>query len=444
MQVLFLLFALSLPASAAKTVAVMPFENVTEDSKVDWLTHAVPETITNDLLAIPGLVLVERLQMREVMKEQRFQITGAVDPKTAVEIGKLIGAQVLVLGAFQAFEDQIRLTARFVDVKSGGVLKSAKATGKMKKIFKLQDKLVKDLAENLKLKLEEDVLAKIDVDPTTSLSAYEAFGRGAKLAAENKGREAVAELTKATVLDPKFERAGEKLREVFWSLDPGNTWDYSLVVKIPVVGKTVMETTRRAAGEVEWGGKKAFAYVREGRSRLKGVVGAALGGAKGKIAMTNLYAKDSEGVSWSGYDSSQRNKALWVYLQSDIKAVYDPPFTTFPYNPPEGWKQENTIRVTKTVRTWKVKRGGKLKPFGSNINETTIEKVVVRSLGVEKISVPAGVFEAQVYRVESDGELGGAGRTITFWFAPGIGLVQTKAIFKKVTYAETLEGYSLH
>ncbi len=90
-------------------MAVLPFENVTKNAEVDWLSVGIPETITSDLTAVPGLILVERLQLSKVMDEQKLQISGAVDPKTSVAIGKLVGADVMVLGAYQKLGPQIRL-----------------------------------------------------------------------------------------------------------------------------------------------------------------------------------------------------------------------------------------------------------------------------------------------------------------------------------------------
>jgi hypothetical protein len=255
--------------------------------------------------------------------------------------------------------------------------------------------------------------------------------------------EAVAELSKATSLDPKFERAGEKLREVFWSLDPGNTWDYHVEVKIPIIGKTKIDATRRATGEIDWKGRKVYAYQRGGRSSFKGGATTLFIGSEGKVDRTNYYVKTPEGIAWAGYEMIHRAKALFVHTQSKNTAVYDPPLTLFPYNAEAGWERKAEIRVTKSARLWKVKRDGTLKPTRKWDPETNVETVVVRSLGVEKISVPAGVFDAQAYRVESDGDLGEAGREITFWFAPGIGLVKTDGDAGKYSYVETLEGYSL-
>ena len=87
--------------SRTHSVAVMPFENTTNDPSLDWLSLGIPETLTNDLLAVKGIVMVERLQLRKVMEEQKLYLTGAVDSKTVVKVGKLVGANILVVGAFQ-------------------------------------------------------------------------------------------------------------------------------------------------------------------------------------------------------------------------------------------------------------------------------------------------------------------------------------------------------
>jgi hypothetical protein len=82
---------LAAPGAAAQGIAVMPFENVTRDASLDWLSAGIPETITNSLPALKGVVLVDRVQLRRVMEEQRLQLSGLVDEPSVVRVGRLTG-----------------------------------------------------------------------------------------------------------------------------------------------------------------------------------------------------------------------------------------------------------------------------------------------------------------------------------------------------------------
>lgn len=153
-----LLLILILPANfgvLAQTdlsVAVLPFEvagNVRlrwneEDAILEGITQMVTDRLANE----DDLILIERERIKEIMKEQGFQYSGAVDLSTAVEIGRLLGVDILVLGSLNAFSLEGRdsvsfgqfqvsgatantqLSARLVGVESGRIFASIKAEGK--------------------------------------------------------------------------------------------------------------------------------------------------------------------------------------------------------------------------------------------------------------------------------------------------------------------------
>ena len=101
-MLVFSLTLTALPVGAQSTIAVVPFENVNGDRSLDWLSAGIPETITNSLLAVKGIVLVDRVQLRKVMDEQKFQWSGMADERTAVKLGKIAGASIMVVGAMNA------------------------------------------------------------------------------------------------------------------------------------------------------------------------------------------------------------------------------------------------------------------------------------------------------------------------------------------------------
>ena len=102
---LFFFAALLLPTtvqSQGKTVvAVIPFENLMKDSSFDWLSGGIAETLIVKLSNVDALQMVERIRLKEIMDEMKFAASGLVDEKTAAKVGKLAGAQILVVGARQ-------------------------------------------------------------------------------------------------------------------------------------------------------------------------------------------------------------------------------------------------------------------------------------------------------------------------------------------------------
>lgn len=88
--------SLNFCAAARKSVAVMPLENISGYS-VQEVAEIMTEQLTVALYSSGAYTVVERTQLGTVIKEQGFQNI-AVDPATAVKLGKLIGADYSMLG----------------------------------------------------------------------------------------------------------------------------------------------------------------------------------------------------------------------------------------------------------------------------------------------------------------------------------------------------------
>ena len=76
-------------------------------------------------------------------------------------------------GGYQRLGDQIRITARFVEVGSGEVARTVKIDGAIGDIFSLQDKIVFELSQGMKLTLDDSEMAEIERQETESVEAYE-------------------------------------------------------------------------------------------------------------------------------------------------------------------------------------------------------------------------------------------------------------------------------
>lgn len=82
---------------------------------------AVSELLTHRLLALPDVVVVERSELRRVLEEQSLQASAAVDPESAVKVGRLLGAGLLVLGSVEKLGGRYGINARAVDAETGEV-----------------------------------------------------------------------------------------------------------------------------------------------------------------------------------------------------------------------------------------------------------------------------------------------------------------------------------
>jgi tetratricopeptide (TPR) repeat protein len=198
--------------AASTTVAVLPFENLNQDSTYDVLSRGMCESLITGLSSIQSLTLVERAQVEKALKEQALGLTGAVDEKSAPKTGQLLGAKYVVMGSYQVIGNQVKITARFVNAETGEIdpSKSVSVTGKYpNEVFDLQNQIASKLVTSFNVaasKAETDQMAASLKSPG-NFTAYELFvkGRNAMLLGTEAGyQEAVAYYRKAIELKPDY------------------------------------------------------------------------------------------------------------------------------------------------------------------------------------------------------------------------------------------------
>ncbi len=202
---IFILF-LTCPAFS-KNIAVIPFQNITGDKEKNWIGAGFSETLTTKLVKVSEITVLERENLSKILDEIKFQYTGAVDEKTAVKMGKLYGADVLVFGAFQVIGEKLKITARFVDVETRKVIDTAEANGNISDIFKLQDEIAFNLMDSLKIVLAEKEKEEIKINPTDNLTAYQWFSKGYEAGSLKLYDKAIEYFTKAIHINPKSAAA---------------------------------------------------------------------------------------------------------------------------------------------------------------------------------------------------------------------------------------------
>ena len=129
---IFLLILLGLPSpvSAGETrIAFLEFQVNGRDLDKD-LGTAASERVQNVVVRSSRVFVVERTQFKNLAKEHELQYSALVDESTAIEIGKIAGADYVVLGSLNAMGSILFLTARLVDVQRGLVIEGFEVTSK--------------------------------------------------------------------------------------------------------------------------------------------------------------------------------------------------------------------------------------------------------------------------------------------------------------------------
>ena len=151
-----------------KSIAVLPFENLSRDPDSAYFADGVQEEILTRLASIADLKVISRTST------QRYQSK----PGNLSEIAKQLGVANILEGSVQKAADQVRVNAQLINAQTDSHLWADTYDRKLTDVFEVESDIAKGIAESLRAKLtgrEEQALA---VKPTNNPEAYDAYLRG--------------------------------------------------------------------------------------------------------------------------------------------------------------------------------------------------------------------------------------------------------------------------
>jgi TolB-like protein/Tfp pilus assembly protein PilF len=184
---------------AKKSIAVLPFQNLSDDKNTAYFSDGITEEILNALAQIPNLKVAAR--------RSAFQFKG--NDLDLRKIGQILGVAYILEGSLQKAGDQVRINVQLVDVQNGLQTWSEKYDRKLDNVFAVEDEIAKAIATRLRVQLTGGAGQPLVVDSTNNPQAHELYLRGLTLlAGRGPGlREARDLLQKAVDLDPGYAQA---------------------------------------------------------------------------------------------------------------------------------------------------------------------------------------------------------------------------------------------
>lgn len=142
-------------AQAKPVVAVLPFDNnsVGKDAAdYNGAGKGMAELMTNDLLSNPNVVVVERDRIQALLVEQNLTKEKTIDPSTAIRLGKIIGAQYVIYGAFMSDgRGNFVLTGKTVNVETSVIGNPTRVNAKGDDVLGMIAQLTAKLATEMKI-----------------------------------------------------------------------------------------------------------------------------------------------------------------------------------------------------------------------------------------------------------------------------------------------------
>jgi TolB-like protein len=199
------------------TVAVLYFDNnsIQERADYDGLRKGLCDMLITELSKMSGLRVVEREEIEKVFAEIALGQSGAVDPSSAPEVGKLLGAQILTFGSFMAGTGRdIRIDTRLVRVETGEVLKAEEITGSAAKLFKLVKTLSLKISDELDISLSRDERKQIENSDKVTMDALLVYSEGLDLLDKGDRQAALGRFEEALDMDKSFLRAKLQIERI--------------------------------------------------------------------------------------------------------------------------------------------------------------------------------------------------------------------------------------
>jgi TolB-like protein/Flp pilus assembly protein TadD len=220
-------------AAMERSIAVLPFENRSEDKANAYFAEGIQDEILTRLSKIADLKVISRTSILHYKSV----------PENVPEIGKQLGVAYILEGSVQKSDDAVRVNVQLIKAASDSHLWADSFDRKLTDIFSVESDVSKAIAEQLRAKLTGQEQQVIAAKPTDNRDAYDAYLRGLAytlkagstpaqvLAAQKYLREAVR-------LDPKFAAAWALLSRI-------DSRGYLTLTLQPTV--TLREEARQAA-----------------------------------------------------------------------------------------------------------------------------------------------------------------------------------------------------
>jgi TolB-like protein len=151
-----------------KSIAVLPFDNLSADPENEYFSDGITEDIITQLSKIADLRVISKTST------MRYKNTD----KTIAEIGEELGVATILEGSVRRAEGQVRIVSQLIDARTDEHLWADTYDRELKEIFEIQSDVAEKIAHALKATLTPQEKARIETAPTENMAAYDTYLRG--------------------------------------------------------------------------------------------------------------------------------------------------------------------------------------------------------------------------------------------------------------------------
>ncbi|HZJ01560.1 MAG TPA: protein kinase, partial [Gemmatimonadaceae bacterium] len=186
--------------SAAKSIAVLPFTNMSADPESEYFTDGMAEELINALSRIQSL--------RVASRTSSFVFKGKSED--IGDIGRKLKVSTVLEGSVRKIGNKLRIGAQLINVADGYQLWSGKFDRDMEDVFAIQDEISQAIFDSLRVILSDDEKKVIERDRSVNLQAYEFYLKGRQFIHlwSRSGLEYARQMFRRAIeIDPEYARA---------------------------------------------------------------------------------------------------------------------------------------------------------------------------------------------------------------------------------------------
>ncbi|HXQ01740.1 MAG TPA: CDC27 family protein, partial [Candidatus Udaeobacter sp.] len=194
----------------AKSIAVLPFENLSDDKGAAYFADGIQDEILTKLASIADLKVISRTSTAKYKSK----------PEDLKTVSQQLGVATVLEGSVQKAADKVRVNVQLIDARADSHLWAKTYDRDIKDVFAVESEVAQEIADSLQAKLSPAEANTLATAPTKDTAAYDLFLKGeSQLRAANASLrpesfdEAIAWYQQAIARDPNFALAMARLAE---------------------------------------------------------------------------------------------------------------------------------------------------------------------------------------------------------------------------------------
>ena len=212
--------AMAFPLPNKPSIAVLPFNNMSDDASQEYFTDGMTEDLITDLSKISGLFVIARNSSFSY-KGQEVKVR---------QVAEELGVRYVLEGSVRRAGNEVRINAQLIDATTGGHLWADRYDGTLEDVFFFQDSVTREIVAALAITLTDEEKVEQARHHTDSPEAHDAFLRGwayYNLLTPDDLAQAVPFFEEAIRLDPGYALAHAALASLYWEAFRSN-WAFDI------------------------------------------------------------------------------------------------------------------------------------------------------------------------------------------------------------------------